>query len=48
MRPCVRGSRRQSTRLDAVVEQKLLLNARIGKSDEDSRDLDIRLPILAS
>ena len=47
MRPCVRGSRRQSTRLDAVVEQKLLLNARIGKSDEDSRDLDIRLRVLA-
>ena len=47
MRTCVRGSRRQSTRLDAVVEQKLLLNARIGKSDEDSRDLDIRLRMLA-
>ena len=47
MRPCVRGSRRQSTRLDAVVEQKLLLNARIGKSDEDFRDLDIRLRMLA-
>ena len=48
MRPCVRGSRRQSTRLDAVVEQKLLLNAaRVGKSDEGSRDLDIRLRMLA-